>query len=67
MVMLSSLQAAVICRVEVRELPKLSAPAFATIMAFYPKTKTGAIVLTNQGKAELDEILVEAYKLGLDL
>ncbi len=39
----------------------------ATIMAFNPITKTGAIILTNQGEAELDEILVEAYKLGLIL
>jgi CubicO group peptidase (beta-lactamase class C family) len=37
----------------------------ATIMAFNPSTKVGAIILTNQGEAELDEILVEAYKLGL--
>lgn len=39
----------------------------ATIMAFNPTTKVGAIILTNQGEAELDEMLAEAYKLGLDL
>lgn len=38
----------------------------ATIMAFNPTTKTGAIILTNQGDADLDEILVEAYKAGLN-
>ena len=39
----------------------------ATIMAFNSSTKVGAIILTNQGDVELDEILVEAYKLGLKL
>lgn len=39
----------------------------ATIMAFNPSTKVGAIILTNQGDVDLDEILVEAYKLGLQL
>jgi hypothetical protein len=39
----------------------------ATIMAFNPITKIGAIILTNQGEVDLDEILVEAYKLGLKL
>lgn len=39
----------------------------ATIMAFNPSTKIGAIILTNQGEVDLDEILVEAYKLGLSL
>lgn len=39
----------------------------ATIMAFNPNTKVGAIILTNQGDVDLDEILVEAYKLGLQL
>lgn len=39
----------------------------ATIMAFNPTTKIGAIILTNQGEVNLDEILVEAYKLGLKL
>ena len=39
----------------------------ATIMAFNSTTKTGAIIFTNQGEAELDDILVEAYKLGLKL
>jgi len=39
----------------------------ATIVAFNKETKTGVIILTNQGDADLDEILVEAYKLGLKL
>ena len=39
----------------------------ATIMAFNHSTKVGAIILTNQGDVDLDEILVEAYKLGLQL
>lgn len=39
----------------------------ATIMAFNPNTKIGAIILTNQGDVELDEILLEAYELGLEL
>ncbi|WP_367391755.1 serine hydrolase domain-containing protein [Lewinella sp. LCG006] len=39
----------------------------ATIMAFNPDTKVGAIILANQGDAELEEILAEAYKLGLKL
>lgn len=39
----------------------------ATIMAFNPETKIGAIIFTNQGDADLDEILVESYKLGVKL
>ncbi len=39
----------------------------ATIMAFNPVTKVGAIVLANEGEAYLDEILEEAYKIGLKL
>ena len=39
----------------------------STVVAFNPTTKVGAIVLTNHEDAELDEILVEAYKLGLTL
>lgn len=39
----------------------------ATIMAFNPDTRVGAIILANQGDAELEEILAEAYKLGLKL
>jgi CubicO group peptidase (beta-lactamase class C family) len=37
----------------------------ATIMAFNPGTKVGVIILSNQGEANLDEILEVAYKLGL--
>ena len=39
----------------------------ATIMAFNPTTKVGALAFANQGDAELDEILAEAYELGLKL
>lgn len=39
----------------------------ATIMAFNPTTKIGAIILTNQGEVDLDEILVESYQFGLKL
>lgn len=39
----------------------------ATIMAFNPISKIGVIILTNQGEVDLDEILVETYKLGLKL
>jgi len=39
----------------------------ATIMAYNPTTKIGAIILTNQGDADLDAMLVETYKFGLTL
>lgn len=39
----------------------------ATIMAFNPNTKIGAIILTNQGEVNLDQILIESYTLGLKL
>ena len=39
----------------------------ATIMAFNPTTKVGALIFSNQGDANLDTILREAYKLGLSL
>lgn len=39
----------------------------ATIMAFNPLTKVGAIILCNQGEANLDDLLVKAYQLGLNL
>lgn len=39
----------------------------ATIMAFSPTTKVGAIILTNQGDADLDDMLVKTYELGLKL
>lgn len=39
----------------------------ATIMAFNPLTNVGALIFTNQGDANLDKILVEAYKLGVIL
>jgi CubicO group peptidase (beta-lactamase class C family) len=39
----------------------------ATIMAFNRKNGVGAIILTNQGDADLDDLLVEAYKTGIEL
>jgi hypothetical protein len=36
-------------------------------MAFNPTTGIGAIILTNQGEADLEEMLIEAYKFGLAL
>ena len=39
----------------------------STIVAFNPTTKVGAILLANRGDADLDKLLVEAYKLGLKL
>lgn len=39
----------------------------ATIMAFNPTTKIGAVILTNQGDANLDAMLVETYKKGEEL
>ena len=37
----------------------------ATIMAFNPSTGVGAIILANQGEAELDSLLAKAYRVGL--
>ncbi len=39
----------------------------ATTMAFNPDTQIGVIILTNQGEADLEEILVEAYEVGTGL
>jgi CubicO group peptidase (beta-lactamase class C family) len=39
----------------------------ATIFGFNAETKVGALIFTNQGETDLDEILEEAYKLGLNL
>lgn len=39
----------------------------ATIMAFNPATKIGALIFANQGEADLDDLLVAAYELGLKL
>jgi hypothetical protein len=36
-------------------------------MAFNPSAKVGAVILTNQGDAYLDEMLVEYYKLAVKL
>ena len=39
----------------------------ATIMGFNLSTNVGALIFTNQGNANLDGILEEAYVLGLEL
>lgn len=39
----------------------------ATIMAFNPERQVGAILLCNQGEADLDEMLVKAYEMALQL
>lgn len=39
----------------------------ATIMGFNMSTNVGALIFTNQGDANLDQILEEAYVLGLEL
>ena len=39
----------------------------ATIMGYNPTTKVGALIFCNQGDADLDAILVEAYRLGVTL
>lgn len=39
----------------------------ATIAAFNPTTKVGVILLCNEGEADLDAALVEAYLIGLKL
>ena len=36
----------------------------ATIMGFNPLTKVGAIIFTNQGEADLEELLLAANQLG---
>jgi len=39
----------------------------STIMAFNRKNGIGAIILTNQGEAYLDNILIKAYETGIEL
>ena len=39
----------------------------STLMAFNPDNGVGAIILANQGEAELDGILADAYRFGLGL
>ncbi len=39
----------------------------ATIMGFNPDNKTGAIIFTNQGDADLDNVLVTAYNYAVKL
>lgn len=39
----------------------------STIMGYNPSTKVGALIFTNQGDAEVETILSEAYKIGVTL
>ncbi len=39
----------------------------STIMAFNRGTGIGVIILTNQGEADLDNILIKAYEMGVGL
>lgn len=39
----------------------------ATIVGFSPDTNKGVIILTNQGEADLEELLMESYWMGLEL
>lgn len=39
----------------------------ATIMAFHPTNNIGAILLCNQGEADLEDMLLEAYEFGLEI
>ncbi len=39
----------------------------ATIMAFNSDSQIGVIILANQGEADLEELLVEAYEVGTGL
>lgn len=39
----------------------------STMVAFSPTTKVGVIILTNQGEADLDDILLQGYELGVKL
>ena len=38
----------------------------ATTMAFHPANGVGAILLSNQGEADLETMLLEAYEFGLE-
>ena len=39
----------------------------STVMAFNPTSQIGVILLSNESEADLDNILIEAYKFGLTL
>lgn len=39
----------------------------STIVGYSPDTNVGVVILTNQSDVDLDEILVEAYKVGVTL
>lgn len=39
----------------------------STIMVFNPETEIGVLIFTNSSDAELDQIVTDAYKLGLNL
>jgi len=36
-------------------------------MAFHPTNNIGAILLCNQGEADLEDMLLEAYEFGLEI
>ncbi len=36
----------------------------STIVGYSPENRIGVVILTNSGEADLDEMLIEAYKLG---
>jgi hypothetical protein len=39
----------------------------STIMIFNPSTEVGVLIFTNSGDADLDQMAVDAYNVGLDL
>jgi CubicO group peptidase (beta-lactamase class C family) len=39
----------------------------STIMVFNPSTQVGVLIFTNSGDANLDQIVVDAYNVGLNL
>lgn len=39
----------------------------STVMAFNPSTQVGVLIFTNSGDTDWDQLLVDAYKLGLVL
>ena len=39
----------------------------STIIGFNPEDRIGVVILTNSGEADLDDMLIEAYKIGATL
>jgi CubicO group peptidase (beta-lactamase class C family) len=39
----------------------------STILVFNPNTQVGVLIFTNSGDADLDQMVVDAYQLGLNL